>query len=78
MRTVLDENYQNLFLSKCLLFIYLSKSGMHNMWPVEAFNFADTAKIDGVKTYFCPSDIAKKKCWPAIRFELCTPDLNIW
>jgi hypothetical protein len=56
------------------------------MWPVEAHNmacetpnFAYFACFFHKKTLFYqlwPLDMTKKKIWPAMTFELCTPDLD--
>jgi hypothetical protein len=61
------------------------------MWPAEAFNLACETPIwfilllpliktpfECVKTHqFLPLDMSKKNFWPAMRFELCTPDLYL-
>ncbi len=60
------------------------------MWPAEAFNLARETPIwfilllpliktpfECVKTYqLWPLDMSKKFFWPAMRFELCTPDIQ--
>jgi len=60
------------------------------MWPAEAFNLARETPnfvyfvsliktpIECVKTYqLWPFDMEKKTLfWPAMRFELCTPEVE--